>query len=168
MNKPLVQQRPMQRIWKTPSSKWKWLFLLLALIIIGILIMLYRSAIATEQDAGPGDDPFRLMGITAYILVLIVTAYTLRRRFVRSLPGKVQNWLWLHIWLGIISVIIASMHDMFQSVTYDLEFTMERFTEFCVWHNRPLCPLSTGHQRYRRTLTRYVAITRHRYRGAYQ
>jgi hypothetical protein len=66
----------------------------------------------------------------AYVLVLVVAAYTMRRRFARSLPGKVQNWLWMHVWFGIISVVIACMHENFQNITHDLEWTKTRFTEY--------------------------------------
>jgi hypothetical protein len=24
-----------------------------------------------------------------------------------SLPGKAQNWVWMHVWLGIASVLLA-------------------------------------------------------------
>src|SRR5579864_192476 len=101
VGKPL-QQRETRRIWRTPGSKLNWLFLSLALIIAGVVYLFYRSAVATQAYPGPYNDPFREFGIVAFILVLAVFSYTLRRRFVRRLPGKVQNWLWLHIWLGII------------------------------------------------------------------
>jgi hypothetical protein len=60
-----------------------------------------------------------LFGIFGYILILITLAYTLRRRFVRGLPGKVQNWLWMHTWLGITTILIIFLHENFDSVTYD-------------------------------------------------
>ncbi|HLG75936.1 MAG TPA: hypothetical protein VKX46_05950, partial [Ktedonobacteraceae bacterium] len=58
-----------------------------------------------------------------------VFAYTLRRRFVRGLPGKVQDWLWLHTWFGLASIVIACMHENFQNITHDFSFLRERFTE---------------------------------------
>ena len=129
-NKPTVRERPVRRIWKTPGSKWNWIFLAISACTLGLVYLLYRSAIATQLYPGPYNPPFRQFGVVAFALVLVVAAYTLRRRFARSLPGKVQNWLWLHVWFGIISVIIACMHENFQNITHDLEWTRDRFTEY--------------------------------------
>jgi hypothetical protein len=129
-NKSSVQQRAVRRIWKTPGSKWNWLFLALSVITVGWVYLLYRNAIATQLYPSPYNAPFRQFGIASFVLVLLVAAYTLRRRFVRSLPGKVQSWLWLHVWFGIISVAIACMHENFQTITHDIEWTKVRFTEY--------------------------------------
>jgi hypothetical protein len=124
------QQRSVRRIWKTPTSKMNGLFLLLSMIILGWVYLFYRTAIATQLYPGPYNVPFRQFGIVSFVLVLLVGAYTLRRRFVRSLPGKVQSWLWLHVWFGIISILIACMHENFQNITHDIEWTKTRFTEY--------------------------------------
>ncbi|HZS79641.1 MAG TPA: ferric reductase-like transmembrane domain-containing protein [Ktedonobacteraceae bacterium] len=121
--------RPVRRIWKTPGSKLNWFFLALSLVILVWVYLLYRSAIATQQYPGPFTDPLRDFGIVSFVLVLLTAAYTLRRRFMRGLPGRVQDWLWLHIWFGITSILIACMHDNFQSVTHDFSFMLYRFTE---------------------------------------
>jgi hypothetical protein len=126
---PPVQPKNVRRIWKTPGSKFNWLFLASSLFILGWVYLDYRTAIATQDAPGPYADPLRDFGIVAFVLVLLVTAYTLRRRFLRNLPGKVHTWLWLHIWFGIISLLIACMHDNFQTITYDFEFVSDRFTE---------------------------------------
>jgi hypothetical protein len=70
-----------------------------------------------------------LFGIVAFILVLLVAAYTLRRRFVRTLPGKVQNWLWLHIWFGILAILIAFLHENYLNILRDIQFSKMRFIE---------------------------------------
>ena len=127
--RPPAQQKRARRIWKTPGSKWNWFFLTSSLGILGCVYLIYRSAIAVQKYPGPYNDPFRQFGIVAFVLVLLVAAYTLRRRFLRGLPGKVQNWLWLHIWFGVISILIAGMHDNFQSITHDFSFLSTRFTE---------------------------------------
>ena len=129
VTKPPMQQRTVRRIWKTPGSWFNWLFLLLSLVILGCVYLLYRSALATQLYPGPYNDPFRQFGIVSFCLVLLVAAYTLRRRFVRSLPGKVQNWLWLHIWFGVISILIAFMHENFLNITHDFALGVSRFTE---------------------------------------
>src|SRR5713226_2251142 len=114
----------------SPGSKMNWLFLALSMTTLGSVYLLYRTAIATQLYPGPYNAPFRQFGIVSFVLVLAVGAYTLRRRFVRSLPGKVQSWLWLHVWFGIISVLIAFMHENFQNITHDIEWTKMRFTEY--------------------------------------
>jgi hypothetical protein len=130
VKKSPVQERTMRRIWKTPGSKMNWVFLALSVITVGWVYLLYRHAIATQLYPGPYNPPFRQFGVVSFALVLVVAAYTLRRRFARGLPGKVQSWLWLHVWFGIISVLIACMHENFQNITRDLEWTKTRFTEY--------------------------------------
>src|SRR5207302_899286 len=99
------------------------------LVILGWVYLLYRSALITQLYPGPYNAPFRQFGIVSFCLVLLVAAYTLRRRFVRRLPGKVQDWLWLHIWFGIISILVAFMHENFLNITHDFVFMLSRFTE---------------------------------------
>ena len=130
VKKSPVQERTMRLIWKTPGSKMNWVFLALSVITVGWVYLLYRHAIATQLYPGPYNPPFRQFGVVSFALVLVVAAYTLRRRFARGLPGKVQSWLWLHVWFGIISVLIACMHENFQNITRDLEWTKTRFTEY--------------------------------------
>jgi hypothetical protein len=129
VNKPSMEQGTIRRIWKTPGSIFNWLFLASALLLTGLVYMIYRYALATQLYPGPYNVPFRQFGIVSFVLVVLVAAYTLRRRFVRGLPGKVQNWLWLHIWFGIISILIAFMHENFLNITHDFLFQASRFTE---------------------------------------
>src|SRR5215472_13962605 len=127
--KPDPSQQVTRRIWKTPGSKWNWLFLASSALILGVVFVIYREAVATQPYPGPYNDPFRQFGIVSFILVLLVAAYTLRRRFVRRLPGKVHSWLWLHIWFGVVSLFIAFMHENYQNITHDFSFLASRFTE---------------------------------------
>lgn len=127
--KPQIQQRAVRRIWKTPGSKWNWLYLASSLLILGWVYWVYRGAVATQQYPGPYNDPFRLFGIVSFVLVLLVAAYTLRRRFVRTLPGRVHSWLWLHIWFGVVSLLVAFMHENYQNITHEFSFQASRFTE---------------------------------------
>ena len=125
-NKPPVEPNSARRIWRTPGSLFNWLFLASGLIVLGTVILLAHT---TSADPDPNNDPFRAFGITAFVMVLLVAAYTLRRRFVRRLPGKVQNWLWLHIWFGVASVIVVGIHENWQNVTQEFSFALDRFTE---------------------------------------
>jgi hypothetical protein len=113
------EQQPVRRIWKAPLSWASWLWLLASLVIYGGVYVWFLNGLKTQKYPGPTNDPFRLFGIVAFALVLIVAAYTLRRRFVRQLPGKVQNWLWLHIWMGIISLLVAFLHVNYDYVVRD-------------------------------------------------
>lgn len=123
-------QRVVRRIWKTPGSWYNWLYLVLSIIILGWIILFDKVALATQPYPGPFNEPFRAFGIVGFALVILTAAYTLRRRFVRRLPGRVQNWLWLHTWFGIISIAIVVMHDNFQNVTHDTSFMQTRLTEY--------------------------------------
>lgn len=129
--KPPLQerQRTIRRIWKTPGSKFNWICLAISLLTYGYLYKIYLDSLKSNPYAGPYMDPFRLYGIVSFVLVLLVAAYTLRRRFIRILPGKVQNWLWLHTWFGILAILIAFMHENYLNIIHDLRFTQARFTE---------------------------------------
>ncbi|MBO0790589.1 MAG: hypothetical protein J2P36_06525, partial [Ktedonobacteraceae bacterium] len=72
-----------------------------------------------SQFPGPFDDPLRLFGIAAFIMVLVTAGYSLRRRFMRGLPGKVQGWLWMHTWLGGAALLVALLHENFIRITHD-------------------------------------------------
>src|SRR5579864_1925310 len=123
------QQRAKRRIWKTPGSKFNWIFLAISLMMYGGVYAWYLNARKTQTYVGPDTDPLRLFGIVAFCLVLLVAAYTLRRHFFRKLPGKVQNWLWLHTWFGVISILIACLHANYANILHDFYFTRMRFTE---------------------------------------
>lgn len=127
--KPPSQGRTIQRIWKTPGSKINWIMLVVSLLVYGGIYAWYLNALKTQPYAGPYSDPLRLFGIVAFGLVLVVAAYTLRRRFVRRLSGRVQNWLWAHTWFGVISILIAFLHENYMNILHDFYFTRMRFTE---------------------------------------
>jgi hypothetical protein len=120
VKRPSVQpagERPLKRIWRTPASRTKWFWLIGSILFYAAIYIWFYLASKAQGDAAPGNDPFRLFGIFAYILVLSTAAYSLRRRFVRGLPGKVQSWLWMHTWLGVITITIALLHENYAFVT---------------------------------------------------
>ena len=110
-------QRPIRRIWRTPTSKAKWFWLVGSILFYAGIYAWFYLARQAQGLAAPGNDPFRLFGIISYVLVLGTAAYSLRRRFVRSLPGKVQHWLWMHTWIGVITILIALLHENYAFVT---------------------------------------------------
>lgn len=124
------EQQAVRRIWKTPGSLYNWLFLALSVIILVWVYMMYQVALVAVPYPGPYNEPFRAFGILSFALAIVAAAYILRRRYLRRLPGRVQNWLWLHVWFGIISILIVFMHDNFQNVTHDFVFLPVRFTEY--------------------------------------
>jgi hypothetical protein len=108
-----------RRLWKAPTSAARWYWLIGSIVLyIGITVW-YFYTLKTQQYPGPINDPLRLFGIIAYVLVLSTAAYSLRRRFLRNLPGRVQDWLWMHTWFGVASVLIVFMHENYARITHE-------------------------------------------------
>lgn len=117
---PDVQQTPpLRRIWRSPTSAGRWYWLAASLLFYAVILAWYMYALRTQQTLDPSVAPLLLFGIFGYVLILATLAYTLRRRFVRGLPGKVQNWLWMHTWLGTSTILIIFLHENFDHVTND-------------------------------------------------
>jgi len=108
-----------RRLWKTPRASGRWLWFVVSVLLYLALLAWYLYALKTQPFAGPFTDPLRLFGIIAYVLVLVAASYTLRRRLLRQLPGMVQNWLWMHTWLGLLSLLVVFLHENFTFVTHD-------------------------------------------------
>lgn len=123
--KPPVTQR---RVWRVPLSNARWLWLGVALVLYILCLAWYVYAVRTQPFAGPFTDPLRLFGILAFVLVLSTAAYALRRRFARGLPGKVQDWLWMHTWIGISTILLALLHENFEHLTHDYCQNLSCFT----------------------------------------
>jgi|SRR5579859_1245201 len=107
-----------RRTWKAPRSRFAWVWLAFALVLCTTLYLLYadvKKFSIFNPSKGGLQDPF-YVGLIAYILIMSTAAYSLRRRFVRGLPGKVQNWLWAHTWLGIGALILVFLHDRYLGV----------------------------------------------------
>jgi hypothetical protein len=56
--------------------------------------------------------------VMSYLLILATAAYSLRTRFVRGLPWKTQNWVWMHLWIGIAAVLLALLHADYRFVLH--------------------------------------------------
>src|SRR5207249_219062 len=91
---------------RVPRSKASWQWLLLCILLYGVIFVWYLSAIHTQSFVGPFAEPLRAFGIVAFILVFATASYSLRRRFARGLPGKAQDWLWMHTWTGITALLV--------------------------------------------------------------
>jgi hypothetical protein len=92
---------------------------LFSVLFYAALLFWYYNALRVQKYPGPFTDPLRLFGIIAFVLVFVTASYSLRRRFVRVLPGKVQHWLWMHTWLGIVTILIVFLHENYDHITYD-------------------------------------------------
>lgn len=126
---PHLQKRVKQRIWKVPISGAAWKWLLLCILLYCAILVWYLVASHTEPFVGPFNEPFRFFGIIAFVLVLGTAGYSLRRRFVRGLPGRVQDWLWMHTWLGITALLIAFLHENFVRIFHDYCSDLSCLTE---------------------------------------
>jgi hypothetical protein len=105
-----------QRVWKVPVSGAAWKWLLACIFLYGVILVWYLVASHTQPSVGPFTQPFRSFGIVAFVLVFITATYSLRRRFVRGLPGKTRDWLWMHTWLGITALLIVFFHENFARI----------------------------------------------------
>jgi hypothetical protein len=124
-----TRQALSRRVWNVPDSRAKWLWLAFSALLFLVVLIWYFYAVATQPFPGPFNDPFRLFGIIAFCLVLGTAAYSLRRRFARNLPGKVQDWLWMHVWLGIAAILIALLHENFLHILHNYCQNLSCFSE---------------------------------------
>src|SRR2546428_3358050 len=118
-----------RRVWKAPTTKAWWIWLAASLLLYGSVYAVYLVAIKTQPFPGPFNDPLRSFGILAFVLVLATATYSLRRRFVRGLPGMVRQWLWMHTWLGILAVLIAMLHENYAHILHDYCQNASCFTQ---------------------------------------
>lgn len=123
------QQQQPRRLWKVPTSKAWWLSLVASILIYAMAFAWYWHTVKAKgfQSDQPGRGSLAILGILTLGIVGLTASYTLRRRFVRILPGKVQDWLWAHNWLGILAVLIAMLHSNFDHIRNDLRFAPHYF-----------------------------------------
>lgn len=133
--------QPMRRIWNTPTSGARWLWLALSLLLYALIFALYLVAIKTQAFPGPFNEPLLGFGIIAFLLVLSTAAYSLRRRFARSLPGKAQAWLWMHTWVGIAALLISLLHENFTHILHNYCQNFSCFTN-AYWGTTALLALA--------------------------
>lgn len=122
-------ERRERRLWKTPRTGGRLRWLGISALLYLALLAWYLYALKSQAVLEPASDPLRLFGIVAYLLILTVASYTLRRRFLRRLPGMVQNWLWMHTWLGLLSLLVALLHENFTFVTHDYCLQLQCVTD---------------------------------------
>jgi heme/copper-type cytochrome/quinol oxidase subunit 4 len=117
-----VQPRPLRRIWKKPRSKAQWMWLTGAVMLFVLIAFYWVHERGFDYKPGLGSLP--RFGIIAFFLFLLMFTYTLRRRFMRFLPGKAQSWLWMHTWFGILVLLTVLLHANFYYVLHDYCFSI--------------------------------------------
>jgi hypothetical protein len=118
-SKSSTLQQTTRRVWKAPRPKSFWLWLSFSILLYVSIYSLYLFALRTQPFPGPFNDPLRSFGILAFVLVLATASYSLRRRFARGLPGMTRNWMWMHIWLGITTILIALLHENYAYILHN-------------------------------------------------
>ncbi|HLX41504.1 MAG TPA: hypothetical protein VKR42_13305 [Ktedonobacteraceae bacterium] len=122
---PSTRPQP-RRLWNVPTSKAWWLSLVACLLIYAVAFAWYWHTKGYLSKT-PGYGSLSILGILTFGIVALTACYSLRRRFVRILPGKVQDWLWAHNWLGILAVLTAMLHSNFDHVLHNLRFAPQYF-----------------------------------------
>jgi hypothetical protein len=112
------QPGPTRRAWHTPTSKAALYWFLCATFYCAIFYILYAALFKAPIFTGPWFDKVFRAGVMSYIMILAVAAYSLRTRFMRNLPWKAQNWVWMHMWLGIAAVLLALLHADFSFILH--------------------------------------------------
>ena len=116
--KPSSSTRPTRRIWHTPTSKAALYWALFASFYCAVFYLLYLWLHGSRVFVGPWFDNIFRCGVMSYIMILAVAAYSLRTRFIHGLPWKAQNWVWMHMWIGIASVLLALLHADYRFVLH--------------------------------------------------
>lgn len=111
-------QNPARRVWHTPTSKAALYWFLFAAIYCLIFYVLYAVVFNAHIFTGPWFDRIFRAGVMSYIMILVVAAYSWRTRFFHNLPWKAQNWVWMHMALGIAAVLLALLHDDYSFVLH--------------------------------------------------
>ncbi len=118
-----------RRVWKAPTTRAWWIWLVASLLLYASIYAIYLVAIKTQPFPGPLNDPLRSFGILAFVLVLASATYSLRRRFVRGLPGMARDWLWMHTWISITALLIALLHENYAHILRDYCQNASCFTQ---------------------------------------
>ena len=105
-----------RRLWKAPLPRAWWFWLLASLSVYAVVLILYYGMHKNSTDIGASDPLLSIFGIVAFLLLLGAASFSLRRRFVRGLPGKAQVWLWMHTWIGFIALMVALVHDNYDHI----------------------------------------------------
>lgn len=115
---------PSRRFWHVAVSWAWWLWLIVSLLgALALSLWFVQRMRHVSPTQEPGTGPMSIFGWVALLLMFVVTAYTLRRRYMRGLPGQMQNWLWMHIAVGTVTGLATILHANFDHVLSDFCLT---------------------------------------------
>ena len=115
---PVPQPNASQPLWKSPASKAKWAWLVASIALYTIIFLWFLPLDRANPAVAPrANGSLFFFGLVAFVMILAVASFSLRSRFVRSLPGKAQDWLWMHTWLAIAAVFVSMIHSNYAHIT---------------------------------------------------
>lgn len=107
-----------QPLWKSPTSKAMWIWLIASIALYTLILLWFLPLDRADPTVAPRSNAaLFFFGLVAFFMILAVASFSLRSRFVRSLPGKAQDWLWMHTWLAIAAVFVSMLHSNFAHIT---------------------------------------------------
>lgn len=84
---------------------WRRIFIVLLAVVVGAFIWSVRR----EFPHG-GSLIGLIYGTAGYLLILLLAFYGVRKRWYRSTLGTMEQWLQSHIYLGILVLVLLSLH----------------------------------------------------------
>src|SRR5712692_8481051 len=115
---PVPQPNASLPLWKSPASKVKWAWLIVSIVLYTSIFLWFFPLNRTNPSVAPRTNgSLFFFGVVAFAMILAVASFSLRSRFVRALPGKAQDWLWMHTWLAIAAVFVAMIHSNYAHIT---------------------------------------------------
>lgn len=80
-------------------------------VITAILAVAAIALYAWKTDYRHGGSPVGLtLGIAGYLLILLLAFFGVRKRWYRSRLGTLEQWLQSHIYLGLLTMLLLTLH----------------------------------------------------------
>ncbi len=96
----------------------RFLYLKLSLVLCGLLLLIYhidKAFFLTLDEAPNGGTAVGYgLGTLATLLILILLWFGVRKRQYLSRFGTIQGWLSAHVYLGLATLFISTLHTGFQ------------------------------------------------------
>jgi hypothetical protein len=84
---------------------WRRIFVLLLAIVAGTFVWS-----AKREFPHGGSNIGLIFGTAGYLLILLLAYYGIRKRSYRSTFGTMEQWLQSHIYLGLLVLVLLSLH----------------------------------------------------------
>lgn len=88
--------------------------LVLLTVVTGFIFWAIYRWVPSLPIPGVEKGTVYILGIIAVLLILFVMTYSLRKRLTRGMPGRLDDWLWAHIYLGLLALFIIALHAEFR------------------------------------------------------